>query len=111
VRLDAEDAPALVHWFAAKRTLTIGELLRERGESDSAIPAVPLMLVRGSETVLAPGDDVALAPGDEIVFAGRSSGRRALAQLCRSDAMRDWVLLGRDAPAGWIWRRFAGTNG
>ena len=69
------------------------------------------MLLRGSETVLAPGHGVALAPGDEIVFAGRPSGRRALAQLCRSDAARDWVLLGRDAPAGWLWRRFAGTGG
>jgi len=111
VRLDAEDAPALLRWFTSKRTLTIGELLRERGEGGGAIPAVPLMLARGKETVLAPGDEVALAPGDEIVFAGRSSGRRALAQLCRSDAVRDWVLLGRAVPSGWVWRRFAGTNG
>ncbi len=111
VRLDVEDAPALLRWFTAKRTLTIGELLRERGEGGNVIPAVPLMLVRGNETVLAPGDAVALAPGDEIVFAGLPSGRRALAQLCHSDAARDWALLGRDAPSGWIWRRFAGTKG
>ena len=111
VRLDAEGAPALLRWFAAKRTLTIGELLREREEGGNAIPALPLMLVRGEETVLAPGDEVALAPGDEIVFAGRSSGRRALAQLCHSDGVRDWVLLGRDVPSSWVWRRFAGTSG
>jgi len=111
LRLDAEDSPALLRWFAAQRGLSIGELLRERGGGGGEIAAVPLMLARGSEAILAPGDDVALAPGDDILFAGRTSGRRALAQLCHSDSARDWALLGRDAPSGWIWRRFAGTNG
>jgi len=25
--------------------------------------------------------------------------------------VRDWVLLGRDVPSSWVWRRFAGTSG
>ena len=111
VRLDARDAPALVRWFGAGRTLALGDLLRERGEGGREIAAVPLMLARGDEILLAPGDETRLAEGDEILFAGRASGRRVLAQLCQSDAARDWALLGRDAPSGWVWRRFARTGG
>ncbi len=111
VRMDDADAPALARWFAAGRRLSLGDLLHERGEGGRELAAVPLLLARASETILAPGDDVALAPGDEILFAGRASGRRALAQLCQSDGARDWALAGRDVPSGWIWRRFARTGG
>ena len=111
VRLDHDDAPALVRWLAARHVVTLGTLLRERVEGGREIAAVPLLLVRDAETIIAPGDDVALAPGDEIAFAGRPSARRVLAQLCHSDGARDWALLGRDVPSGWIWRRFARTDG
>lgn len=108
IELSAAGAPALARWLARGRPLAIGDLLRTPGEGGGTVAAVPLLLARGGDSILAPEDSVALMPGDEILFAGRASGRRAIAVLCHSDANRDWVLTGRHVPSGWVWRKLAG---
>ena len=37
--------------------------------------------------------------------------RRALDAICISDATRDYVLLGRNAPSGSVWRWIEGSPG
>ncbi|MCC7039858.1 MAG: NAD-binding protein [Burkholderiales bacterium] len=110
VRLDMTEAPALVRWFAAGRGILLGDLLHVRDDVSAEVAAVPLLLVREGEAIVAPGNDCALAADDEILFAGTTAGRRALAHLFESDAARDWTLSGRHAPSGWIWRRLARTG-
>lgn len=110
MRLDTTDAPALARWLAAGRGLALGEITRVRGDADEELPAVPLLLMRGTEVILTPSADQALAPADEILFVGTAQGRRALAWLGESDEARDWALLGRHVPSGWIWRRVARTG-
>jgi len=82
-----------------------GDLLRDPNDRASPVAAVPLLVVRGdASSAFAPVDDTPLAAGDEILLAGVPAARRALDAVCHSDPTRDYVLLGRDAPSGSIWR-------
>jgi hypothetical protein len=105
VRLAADTAPALARWLAEGRRLALGDLLRDPNDRASPVAAVPLLVVRGdASSAFAPVDDTPLAAGDEILLAGVPAARRALDAVCHSDPTRDYVLLGRDAPSGSIWR-------
>ena len=105
IRLAADTAPALARWLAEGRRLTLGDLLRDPNDRASPVAAVPLLVVRGdASSAFAPVDDTPLAAGDEILLAGVPAARRALDAVCHSDPTRDYVLLGRDAPSGSIWR-------
>ena len=108
VRLTPREAPALAGWLATgERPVALGGLLRSAAESDEPLRAVALAVVRDGETLRAPPDDFLLAMGDEILLAGRRSARQSLGATLNVAATRDRVLLGRHAPAGWLWRRLA----
>jgi voltage-gated potassium channel len=112
IRLRAGAAPALARWIASGRSLALADLLRDPEDRSRPVAAVPLMLVRdGTAPMVAPDGDTLLAAGDEILFAGRVAAHRALDSICHSDATRDYVLLGRDVPSGWVWRQSAGLPG
>jgi Trk K+ transport system NAD-binding subunit len=103
VRLTADEAPSLVSW-CRQAALPLGDLLRSPDDRDQRLPAVPLLLLRGEENVLAPGDDVDLRPGDELLFAGQPVARRALEKTLMSESVPAYLVTGRREPAGWVWR-------
>jgi voltage-gated potassium channel len=103
VRLTAAEAPALRDWLAAGGA-RLGDLLRDPEERTEPLHAVPLMLARDGDTVVAPDDDEELAAGDELLLVGRPSARRLLDSTLFADATREYVLHGRHVPSSWIWR-------
>ena len=82
----------------------LGDLLRDPDDRDGS-SAVPLLVLRGDEAVLAPDDDFVLAPDDELLLAGQPAARRALDTTLLDRRRREYVVTGRHVPAGWIWRR------
>jgi voltage-gated potassium channel len=106
VRLTPEEAPSLGGWLAGG-TARLGQLLRNPEDRDEPLHAVPLIVLRGSEVVLAPDDDFVLAAGDEILLAGWPAARRALGTILFVDAVREYVVSGRRVPSSWIWRKLA----
>ncbi len=111
VGLNPREAPAIARLLARPGvTLALGDLLRDPAERARTLPVVPLMIVRGDTTITAPADDVAVLPGDEILLAGRGEARNRLRGTLYRDPTRDYVLTGRYAPAGWLWRQLARTG-
>lgn len=119
VRLTADGAPAMGEWLASGDA-RLGQLLRDPDDRNERLPVVPLILVRGrpagprgarrvgersGDAILAPGDDVILQPGDELLFAGHAVERRELESTLAVEATREYVVTGRQVPAGWIWRK------
>ena len=104
MRLTDEEAPSLGPWLAAG-ALRLGDLLRNPGARDQVLPAVPLLVLRGEESVLAPGDDFVLAPDDQLLLAGRPAARRGLEKTLVVDALPEYLVTGRTVPAGWFWRK------
>ncbi|HEX6936311.1 MAG TPA: potassium channel family protein [Actinomycetes bacterium] len=106
VRLDADEAPTLMRWLAAGDA-RLGEVLRSPEDRERRLDAVPLMVLRGDETVLAPEEDFQLSVDDELLLAGRPAARRAFETTLSVDAAGEYVTTGRYAPSSWVWRRIA----
>jgi Trk K+ transport system NAD-binding subunit len=108
VGLTVREAPAIARLLARPGvTLALGDLLRDPAERERTLAVVALMIVRDGSTITAPADDVAVRYGDEILLAGRGEARNRLRGTLYRDATRDYVLTGRYAPAGWLWRQLA----
>nr|WP_221374617.1 potassium channel protein [Actinoplanes polyasparticus] len=104
--LSERDAPALQPWL--RSGVAVGDLLRSPRDRDKRLDAVPLMLARDGGTVLGPGDDVQVRTGDEILFVGRPYSRRALVDTVTNRVVAEYVISGREVPAGWVWQRVTG---
>ena len=104
--LSEGDAPALQPWL--RSGVAIGDLLRSPRDRDKRLDAVPLMLARDGRTVLGPADDVQVRVGDEILFVGRPYSRRALVDTATNRVVAEYVISGREVPAGWVWQRVTG---
>jgi Trk K+ transport system NAD-binding subunit len=109
VRLDEAGAPSLGPWLA-RSDLRLGDLLRSPVDRDERLGAVPLLVLRDAEAVLAPPDEFVLAQGDELLFAGRPTVRRALEATLMDDAVPEYLISGRRVPSSWIWRRLTRTG-
>jgi hypothetical protein len=103
VRLNQAEAPSLTRWLAAGE-LRLGDLLRSPDDREHRLPAVPLLLLRGGSSVLAPDDGMPLQADDELLLAGRPVARRALEKTLMVDAVPAYLVTGRVVPSGWAWR-------
>jgi voltage-gated potassium channel len=104
VRLNRAEAPAVGPWLE-RGALRLGDLLRNPDDREQRLPAVPLLLLRGQDSVLGPDDGHVLRPDDELLLAGRPPARRALEKSLVADAVPEYLVTGRRVPSGWLWRR------
>jgi Trk K+ transport system NAD-binding subunit len=109
VRLNPEGPPTLTAWLATGQA-RLGDLMRSSQGRDNPIEAVPLLVLRGTERVLAPDDDFVLAPDDELLMAGRSIARRTLEATLIDPATMEYVINGRFVASSWVWRQLAGRR-
>lgn len=104
VELTPQAAPALVHRLAVA-PVTLADLLRSPDDRDRPLDAVPLLLVRDGERLLAPGAEAPLEAGDRLLLAGRPGARRALDATLRDAATLAYVTTGEQLPTTWLGRR------
>lgn len=103
--LTESEAPALLPWLA-EGTLSLEDLLRDPRVREERLDIVPLALLRGDETVVAPGGDTDLHLGDVLLVAAGSSQRRIIDATLSNPPTAAYVLEGRRVPSTWIWRLF-----
>jgi voltage-gated potassium channel len=106
VRLTGAEAPALQRWLEAG-PVRLRDLVRDPHRRDDDLPATALLLLRGDDARLRPDLDTVLAPDDQVLFTGRPAARRAMEVVSTSEADAAYVVTGRRAPAGWVWRRLS----
>jgi Trk K+ transport system NAD-binding subunit len=107
ITLTGRDAPALQSWLSSGDA-RLGDLLKAPHDRSRPLAAVPLLLLRDTESILGPEDDATLALDDQILFAGRPSARRYLLDTMTNHAVSEYVLHGRSVPSGWLWQRMTG---
>jgi voltage-gated potassium channel Kch len=105
VTLNISDAPAIYRLLMQGGHATVGDLLRRPAQRDEPLACVPLYLQRTDESFELPDAALALQPGDQLLFAGRGRARDQQQSTLRNEKIRDYVLTGRDPPAGWLWQR------
>jgi Trk K+ transport system NAD-binding subunit len=104
VALTSADAPAVVR-VMQRHPITLGDLLRDPLDRDSAVEVLCLMVDSFDGTDLAPADDRVLRMGDRLLLAGRPSGRRAMESTLLVDRAAAYCLSDEPAATGWLWRR------
>jgi len=106
IQLTAEEAPALTGPLAAGE-LRLGDVMRSPNDRQRSVDAVPLILLRDGDSVLAPRDEQQLQLDDELLIAGRPSAWSALVATLTYDVTAAYVVDGRIVPSGWMWRRLS----
>ncbi|HWH99750.1 MAG TPA: hypothetical protein VNT27_05420 [Propionibacteriaceae bacterium] len=109
VKLDAEQAPALMGWLADGKVV-LGDLLRSPEDRERRLRIVPLLLLRDGEAVLTPDGETTLARDDELLFAGQGSERRELESSLVVDSTGAYVLFDQHIPSSWVWRKLSRKN-
>ncbi len=106
VKLDREQAPALVQWLDDGKVV-LSDLLRDPEDREQRLQVVPLLLSRDNDTVLTPEDQTVLAPDDELLFAGPVAHRRGFERSLLLDSSAAYVLFDQRIPSSWAWRQLS----
>jgi len=105
IDINAAAAPAIHRALMfEKNEVPLAALLRDPSARDRGLACLALLLVRDGEEVVAPDPDTPLVPGDRLLFAGTSAARDLQRATLRNVNVRDYVLLGQDRPASWLWQ-------
>jgi voltage-gated potassium channel len=105
VDINAAAAPAVHRTLMFERNeVALEVLLRDPTSRDRRLDCIPLMLVRDDAEVLTPDPDTLLQPGDRLLFAGTGAARDLQRMTLRNVHARDYVILGYDRPASWLWQ-------
>lgn len=96
-------------WHALRdgQAVRLSDLLRDPAAGDAMLACVPLMLERGHEPIVLPDGEVNLRSGDRLLFCGAPQARRAQAPVLHDYNALTYMLTGRDAPGGTVWRWWA----
>jgi voltage-gated potassium channel len=105
VDINAGAAPAVHRTLMfEKNDVPLEALLRDPTSRDHRLDCMPLMLVRDNAEILAPDVGTPLHPGDRLLFAGTNAARDLQRMTLRNVHARDYVILGYDRPASWLWQ-------
>jgi voltage-gated potassium channel len=105
VDINAAAAPAVHRALMFEMSeVALEALLRDPTSRDHHLDCMPLMLVRDDAEVLAPDLDTPLQPGGRLLFAGTNAARDLQRMPLRNVHARDYVILGHDLPASWLWQ-------
>jgi len=104
VTLSGEQTPAIVNYLGHGKSITLATLMHDPAKREENLPLVPLLLVRGDETVLLPEPSLPLEIGDRILFCGKHMAKSAQSLLLTNRKVLTYVLDGTEIPDGLIWR-------
>lgn len=104
VRVDAEDAHAVLDAALHGTRATLGNLLQDPRDRDLRLPAIALMLVRGRDRELLPDDGLRLREGDRLLFCGRAGAHSRMCWTLQNIHALRYVQTGASRPEGAVWR-------
>lgn len=107
VRLNASEAPAIWQALLRERQIRLGEILPDGADRSQRLPAVPLLVERGTDCHLLPGDDFLLEAGDQLLMASPLHAQRDLELTFKNANELDFVLTGRENSGSLLGRLLA----
>lgn len=107
VRLNASEAPAIWQALLRERPIRLGEILPDGADRSQRLPAVPLLVERGTDCHLLPGDDFLLEAGDQLLMASPLHAQGDLELTLKNANELDFVLTGRENSGSLLGRLLA----
>jgi Trk K+ transport system NAD-binding subunit len=107
VRIDEEEAYALVQLRRQGAVPTLGDLLRDPRDRGRSLPAIALLRRRENGRTLLPPLDDRLRDGDRLLFCGPSGTYSSMLWTLQNTHALTYVLYGSSPPRGLVWRGLA----
>jgi Trk K+ transport system NAD-binding subunit len=107
VRIDEEDAYALVQLRRQGAAPTLGDLLRDPRDRGRPLPAIALLRRRENGRTLLPPLDDRLRDGDRLLFCGPPGTHSSMLWTLQNTHALTYVLYGSSPPRGLVWRGLA----
>jgi hypothetical protein len=104
VIIDAQRAAGAVAVANSGLPVTLGDILRDPGDRDAALPCVALALRSGEQVTAMPPPEHRLRTGDEVLICGSASGYHRLQATLNSEYALRYLITGIDEPRGWVMR-------
>lgn len=108
VDIQYHDAPAVWEALECGQEVQIHHLSMSPRDRHAMMPCFTLMVVRGSQRILAPDDRFCIRNGDRLLMCGLPRAQRQLTWTLRHPNVLHYVLTGIDKPSSYLWQRFAG---
>ncbi len=104
VNITQTHAPAVYHQLQHKKQIKIQHLQRDPANWSETLATLPLLLVRKQRAILLPDSNTPLEKNDQILFCGAAGIARRQILTLHNDNTLSYVLSGREAPGGSVWR-------
>ncbi len=107
VRLEQDDAPAVVDALAAGRRIELDHLLREPRARNERQPVLPLALLREGTLTCLPDEHSALVIGDRLLFCGPLGTASTMEWVLGAANVLEYVESGAEFPDAHVFRWLA----
>jgi Trk K+ transport system NAD-binding subunit len=104
IRLDSEQAPAVHAALNQGHTLKLWHLLMDPQERTCALPAFPLLIVRGEEEILLPDVEERLYPEDQLLICVQYSHVGRITWTLANPNVLTYIETGEERPDGYVWQ-------
>jgi Trk K+ transport system NAD-binding subunit len=102
--ISAEEAGGAYAHLRGGGEIRLLDLLRDPTNREQRLSCIPLLLVRGNESILLPEDNTLLHKGDQLLFCGSRDAHYKHPLLVENQNVFDYALTGIQRPSGSIWR-------
>ena len=110
VALSASRAEGVWEAMLDHSGVTLHALTRNPGDRAAGLDCIPLLLKRGEAEILIPEADTPLQADDRLLFCGTRQARNLQALGLHNFNVLHYLLTGKDAPGGTVWRGFRGAE-
>jgi len=104
VQISPLETPAVFDCLIRGEEVRLSHICSDPRDRDTALPCVPLLIKRESESVLLPDMQEYLQANDRILFCGREEARYQLEHNMRDHQALYYSRTGDDRPSGIVWR-------
>lgn len=108
--LEPDYAFAMAAALRQGRRITIGDLLRDPRNRETALPCIVLFLFSEEGRTLLPDLERALHPQDRLLLCGRDESHNAMRWTLMNEHALYYVATGESKPLSWIWAWLFGKH-
>ncbi|CAG0989403.1 Voltage-gated potassium channel Kch [Methylophilaceae bacterium] len=104
ITIDHHHAPAVNNLLSWGLHVSLDNLTRDPGNRKLKLDLVPLLLLRGNQTILQPEPSMLVMHGDQILLCGRPGAKEALPLTLSNHKVLNYIIDGQEIADGFIWR-------
>ena len=104
ITIDRTDAPAICETILKGDPVNLECLSRDPRSRDDKLACLPLLLIRGKQSILLPEESEELEIGDQLLFCGQRWAQNWMEWTLRDPLVLIYLSTGEIVPRSYVWR-------